>query len=193
MYRIDNLLKEDQKLFHTRDLALLWGIENDNTLYTTIKRYVDKNILIPVHKGFYSTLPLDRIDTIKLGAAALSRYSYVSCEHILSLAGIIFQPINSITFVSSISKKFTIAGFYPSTSPALVAGRYGISDFLVRRLKDIYLYNEAGVFMENGVKKASLERAVADILYYNSHFHFDNRQSINWQKVRKIQKEVGYS
>lgn len=176
MYRIDNLLKEDQKLFHTRDLALLWGIENDNTLYTTIKRYVDKNILIPVYKGFYSTIPIERIDRIKLGAAALLRYSYVSCEYILSLAGIIFQPINAISFVSSISKKFSIAGSY----------------FLVRRLKDIYLFNETGVFMENGVRKASLERAVADILYYNPHSHFDNRQSINWQKVKKIQKEVGY-
>ena len=40
MYKIDVLLKQDQKVFHTQDLALLWGIINKNTLYTTIKRYL---------------------------------------------------------------------------------------------------------------------------------------------------------
>lgn len=41
MYRIDKLLKANQKLFHTKDIYLLWGITNKNTLYTTIKEGTD--------------------------------------------------------------------------------------------------------------------------------------------------------
>ena len=34
--KLNILLKHPQNLFHTKDLALLWGIKNTNTLYTTI-------------------------------------------------------------------------------------------------------------------------------------------------------------
>lgn len=176
MYRIDTLLKQEKKLFHTRDLALLWGIEKDNTLYTTIKRYVQKRILVPIQKGFYSTVPLDRINPLELGMSILHTYSYISCEYILSLTGIIFQTQNYITLVSSVSRKFDVSGH----------------KYLVRRLKDKYLFNSCGINAENGIAKASLERAVADLLYFNPRYHFDNRKSIDWDKVKKIRKEVGY-
>ena len=61
MYKINKLLQAPTKLFHTQDLALLWGISNRNTLYTQIKRYVQKSILHPIHKGFYATVNPDRI------------------------------------------------------------------------------------------------------------------------------------
>ena len=89
MYRIDTLLKLKEKLFHTNDLALLWGITNKNTLYTTIKRYLQKGILIPVHKGFYSTVPIDQLDPFKLAIGYLHRFTYISCETVLIQEGII--------------------------------------------------------------------------------------------------------
>jgi hypothetical protein len=39
---------------------------------------------------------------------------------------------------------------------------------------------------------ANIERAVADLLYFNSNYYFDNKKRIDWKKVKKIQKEVGY-
>jgi len=54
MYKINKLLAAKQEVFHTNDLALLWDIRNRNTLYTTIKRYVAKGTLIPIHKGLYA-------------------------------------------------------------------------------------------------------------------------------------------
>ena len=176
MYRIDILLKENRQLFHTRDLALLWGTENDNTLYTVIKRYVKKGILIPIFKGFYSTVPLDNIDPLILGLTALSSFAYVSCEYVLSLKGIIFQSINFITLISDISKKIKI----------------GKHEYLVRRLKDVHLFNEAGIYEEKGIKMATTERAYADMLYYNPNFYIDSRKGIDFKKVNRIRKEVGY-
>ena len=106
MYKIDKLIKTGENLFHTSDLALLWQITNKNTLYTTIKRYTNKGILIPVQKGLYSTIPLTQIDPLRLGAVVLHTYSYVSCEYVLYLSGIISQAVYAYTFVSTVSKKF---------------------------------------------------------------------------------------
>lgn len=157
MYRIDALLKSDQKLFHTQDLSLIWGIENKNTLYTTIKRYIDKGILIPIKKGFYSTVSLDRIHPWLLGVSYLHRYAYVSCETILFLEGEIFQKGEMITLVSDISLRFEINGNF----------------YLVRKMKDIYLYDTKGIKEKNGILVADRDRAIKDMLYFNPHYHFD--------------------
>lgn len=174
MYRIDILLKLKEKLFHTNDLALLWGITNKNTLYTTIKRYVQKGILISIHKGFYSTVPIDQIDPFKLAIGYLHKFAYVSCETVLIREGIIFQKENYLTLISSVSKKFSIANH----------------SYLVRQLKDNYLYYDRGIDSIDGVMTASTERAVADLLYFNPNCYFDNKKKINWKKVKKIQKSV---
>ncbi|MEK7633779.1 MAG: hypothetical protein AAB437_02965 [Patescibacteria group bacterium] len=176
MYRIDTLLKLKEKLFHTNDLALLWGITNKNTLYTTIKRYIQKGVLIPIHKGFYSTVPINQVNPFKLAIGFLHQFAYVSCETILVREGIIFQKENYLTLVSSVSKKFTIADH----------------SYLVRQLKDNYLYYDRGVDNVGGVMTASIERAVADLLYFNPNYYFDNKKRIDWKRVKIIQKEVGY-
>lgn len=174
MYRIDKLLKSEQKLFHTPDLALLWNITNKNTLYTTIKRYVDRGILIPIHKGFYATAPLEKINPLRLGIGYLHRFAYLSCETVLAQQGIIFQYADTFTLVSDKSTKF----------------RLGQWEYLVRKLNSKYLYNDRGLMEKEGIFIATLERAVADILYFDPHYHFDALKAINWSAVKKIQKEV---
>lgn len=174
MYRIDALLKQDKKLFHTNDLALLWQIEISNTLYTTIKRYVQKGILKRIHKGFYSVVPIEELDPVEVGIGYLHSFAYLSTESILVENGVIFQASDYITLVSSVSKKFTV----------------GTYSYLVRKMKDEFLYQTMGLTERGDIKVATLERAVADMLYFNPNVHFDNREMINWQKVLKIKKEA---
>lgn len=183
MYRLNNhnpdkksiLLKQERKLFHINDLALLWGIINKNTLYTTIKRYKQKGVLIPVHKGFYSVVPLSELDPTTLGVSCLHSYAYLSTETILAREGVIAQAIPALTLVSNTSKKFELAGNY----------------YVVRKMKDEFLYNDLGIVQKDNHQEATVERAVADLLYFNPRYHFDNREAIDWEKVRHIQKEVG--
>lgn len=174
MYKIDKLLKLDEKLFHTADLGLIWGIENKNTLYTTIKRYVKKGILIPIHKGFYATVPLAKINPLKLALGYLHQFAYLSCESVLIREGVIFQQENYYTLVSSVSQKFSLAGH----------------SFLIRKMKDEFLYNDAGIVEKDKLKIASLERAVFDMIYFNPHFYFDNPKKINWRRVKEIKRLV---
>ncbi|MFQ5434335.1 MAG: hypothetical protein ACE5FD_05610 [Anaerolineae bacterium] len=176
MYRITQLLQQPRTLFHTQDLAILWGIENKNTLHTTISRYVKSGVLNRIHKGFYSTVPLDEIDPIELGISYLHVFSYLSCETVLFEHGIINQPPNYITLVSSKSTKFTIQ-----------QNRY-----LVRQMKAEYLYNPAGITRIARYLVASVERAVADISYFNPHYHFDAPNLVDWDGVALIQKRIDY-
>ena len=184
MYRLNKpkldkksiLLKQDRKIFHTNDLALLWEITNKNTLYTTIKRYKKSGTLIPIHKGLYSVMSLSQLDPIILGIAFLHRYAYLSTESILAKEGVIAQAISAVTFVSNTSKKFKLQSTH----------------YLVRQMKNQYLYNNCGIIQKNRYYEATLERAVADLLYYNPNYYFDNKKTIDWDKVEKIQKEVGF-
>jgi len=173
---VNLLLNSSQNLFHTQDLALLWDIQNKNTLYTTIKRYVKRGILFRVYKGFYSKIPIEKVDPIKLGKKSLHSFCYLSTESILTREGIISQSIPYITLISSKSKKFKIKG----------------NTYLSRQMKDEFLFNEFGVEKKNNIKQATIERAVADLLYYNPNYHFDGPSLINWEKVKEIQKKVGF-
>lgn len=176
MYRINELIKLDRKIYHSNDLAILWGIANKNTLYTTIKRYIKKGVLIPIYKGLYSTVPLPQLNPLELGKAIIHRYTYLTTESVLAQAGVIAQATYRYTFASDLTKKATV----------------GSMSFLFRQLKDTYLHNPTGINNQNGIFVANPERAVADMLYFNSKYHFDGAEGIDWEKVRTIQKEVGY-
>ena len=176
MYRIIELNRVDRKVYHSNDLAILWNISNKNTLYTTIKRYVQKGVLIPIFKGLYSTVPVSELDPLELGRAIIHRYTYLTTESVLAQEGIISQATYVYTFVSNISKNETVGNF----------------SYRFRKLKDEYLYNPTGILKKDGNFIATIERAIADMLYYDPKYHFDFSESINFEKVKQIQKEIGY-
>ncbi len=176
MYRIIELNRVDRKVYHSNDLAILWNISNKNTLYTTIKRYVQKGVLIPIYKGLYSTVPISELDPLELGRAIIHRYTYLTTELVLAQVGIISQATYAYTFVSNVSKRVTVEDI----------------SFRFRKLKDEYLYNPTGISKKDGNFVATTERAVADMLYYNPKYHFDFSESIDFEKVKQIQKEIGY-
>ncbi len=173
---MSELLQLDRKIFHTNDLAILWGIADKHNLYMTITRYIDKGVLYPIYKGLYSTVPPGSLNPLELGQAIIHRYTYLTTESVLSQAGIISQTVYDYTFVANISKRVSVGSW----------------SFRFRQLKEDFLYNPTGIVYQNGVFIASTERAVADMLYFNHKYHFDIPESIDFEKVKLIQKEVGY-
>lgn len=176
LHRFAKIATLNEVIFHVDDLANLWGIKNENTLHTTLKRYAKQGLLFRIYRGFYSIKPVDKLDPYLLGLKAIHGHGYISAETVLINSGIIQQSINEITLISSKSAKFSIGG----------------NNYRSRRLADKYLYNPAGVKEKDGIKIASMERAVADLLYFNPRAYFDAGNLINWKKVKLIQKEVGY-
>jgi hypothetical protein len=111
-----------------------------------------------------------------LGKAVIHKFTYLTTESVLSQAGVVFQVTYAHTFVADQSKKVTI----------------GSTSFLFRQLKDEFLYNPTGVVVQDGNYIATTERAVADMLYFNPKYYFDIPDSIDFEKVKLTQKEVGY-
>ncbi len=174
--RFAKLAKLSEIMFHAKDLANLWSIKNKNTLHTTLKRYVQQGLIYRIYRGFYALKPINELDPYLLGIKALHEYSYISTETVLTNAGIINQVTDKITLISSKSKKFKI----------------GDNNFYSRQLNDKFLYQTIGIENKDGIKIATLARAVADLIYFNSKAHFDNAKLIDWKQIKHIQKTIGY-
>ena len=159
MYRISELIQLNKKLYHTNDLAILWRISKRQTLDQTITRYIDRGILFPIYKGLYSTVPIESLDPVELGRSLIHRYAYLTTETILAQAGVILQSVYAYTFATDQSKRVSI----------------GKWTFRYRKLKDLYLHNPAGSLVQQGNFAATVERAVADLLYFDPKYHFDLR------------------
>lgn len=175
-YRFVQLARMNEVIFHTSDLANIWGIQNKNTLYTTLKRYVQQGLIFRIYRGLYSIKPVDQLDPFLLGIKAMHEYCYISTETVLANAGIIQQKINYITLMGSKSKRFSI-------------GEY---NYYCRQISDKFLYQDTGIIKKDGINIATTERAVADLLYFNKQAYFDAQDQINWPEVNKIQKILGY-
>ncbi|MBU1953400.1 hypothetical protein KKH03_00320 [Patescibacteria group bacterium] len=179
-HRFALLAQMNEKVFHASDLAALWEISNKNTLYTTLKRYGRSKLLYRIYKGLYSIVPPARLDPLLLGTKALHEYCYITTETVLFASGYISQKPSAITLAGSSSKKFKVTG-------NLYRSRKLNPKFLMNPLE---ILNIKADNMSGAVKVASAERAIADMLYFNSHFHFDKK--VNWQKITQLQKQIGY-
>ena len=172
--RFLSIAKLRESVFHVGDLAKIWNINNRHNLHITLKRYVDAGLLQRLYRGLYSLKKAEELDPLVLGAKAVNGYCYLSGETILAKHGAIFQQVGYFTFVGQKTKRFKIAGY----------------KYYCRQLKDDFLYNDNGVDKDGEINIASLERAAADILYFNSRYHFDNPGAIDWKKMEKIRRAV---
>lgn len=172
--RIQQLAQKGEVLFHTKDLANLWQISHPNTLRVTLKRYVQSGLLNRIHRGFYSLVPLNQIDPLLLGAKAIHQFCYLSLQSVLYPAGYVSQPPSAHTFVSEKSKRFQMGDY----------------KYIGRQLAPQFLYHPEGIEIIDAVQRATPERAIVDMLYFNPKVHFDKK--IPWKKIRAIQQKIGY-
>lgn len=174
--RFAALARMGEIVFHARDAAVIWEITNVNTLHVTLSRYLRAGLLFRLQNGLYSIKPPRELDPLLVGSKAVHGFCYVSTETILSRAGFIQQHLSHATLVSTVSRSFVLAGHA----------------FRSRRMADTYLSNETGVVRDGSVLIASPARAVADMLYFNPHYHFDASAHIDWDEVSRVQVAVGY-
>ena len=98
--------------------------------------------------------------------------SYVSFETALREAGIIFQHYDTLF----------VAGPWPRT---ITINKTMIT---FRKLKDIVLFNPAGVDNKDNYGIASPERAFLDTIYLFPKYYFDNLRFIDWDKCFELVK-----
>ncbi len=170
------LLEQDKNIFRTPDLAVLWNIEKKNTLYTTIKRYVNRNILYRIQKGLYSTLPISKLHPYELGCAISGPLSYISTETVLANQGVIMQDVRQITLVGRKNKEFKIND----------------KSYICRYLNKEFLVNRAGINTKKHYSIATKQRAAADLYHFNPKYFLDNEEAIEKASLEKIKSTIGY-
>jgi len=180
MYRIRNtskqktLLQQDKRILTTSDLSILWEITNKNTLWTTIKRYIDKGVLYKIQKGLYSTMPIDKLHKYELVCAICGPLSYVTTETVLQNEGLIMQQVNTITLMGARTKKGSINNI----------------NYICRKLGPQYLLNRAGINDTGTYSIATTQRALLDMNQINPRYYIDNEEKMKTIKVSELIKNV---
>ena len=171
------LLEQDRRIFKSTDLALLWQIENRNTLLTTIKRYVARGILHPIKKGLYATVPIEKLHPFELGCAVCGSLSYVTTETVLQKEGLITQNVPTITLMGSKSSKFS----------------FNHHDYFCRYVNSRFLINRIGITDDTKYSIANTGRAVVDLRHVDPNYYIDNALAEKKLKMNEIKGSVGYS
>jgi len=155
---------------------VLWAIQDKNTLWTTIKRYVASGKLYRIKKGVYSKLPLNKLNDYEVACVLCGPLSYITLETVLSKAGAILQNIRPITLAGQKSQTIN----------------FGNKTLQCKQMKPEYLVNRTDIDDTKTFSQATPERALADLLYYKPKYYLDNPLAVNQEKTLELQKEVGY-
>jgi len=166
---ITKLYQSPKTILTTKDLALIWEETKQNNLKAKIAYYVKRGVLIRLTRGVFAR---DKNYNPKELAASVYTPSYVSFETVLREAGIIFQHYDTIFAAGPWSKTLTL-------DKTIIT---------FRKLKDMILFNSAGIISENNFSVASTERAFLDMIYLFPKYYFDNLNPIDWEKCFELVK-----
>jgi predicted transcriptional regulator of viral defense system len=164
---LDTLLRSKKTVFSTKDVALLWGEENEGATRVRLSYYVKKGKLTHIHRGLYAK---DKNYNKFELATRIYTPSYISFETVLTRTGINFQYYSNIFVASYINREIEIDG----------------QKIIFVRMKDYVLSNTVGIEHKDGYAVATKERAFLDRIYVSKDYHFDYLDSLDWDKAFKI-------
>lgn len=166
---IIKLYKSPKTVLSNKDLALIWRENNEESLYAKTAYYVKQKALIRLTRGVFVK---NKDYNLKELATSIYTPSYISFETVLREAGVIFQHYDTIFVVAKWSKTMIVDK----------------NTFSFRKLKDIILFNPAGIVNKENYSVATTERAFLDMIYLFPNYYFDNLKSINWEKCDELVK-----
>ena len=166
---LDILLRSQKTVFSTKDVALLWGAEDSDTVSVRLNYYVKHGKLIRLHRGLYAK---DKNYNRRELANKLYTPSYISFETVLLQEGLTFQWYDTVFLAGRVSRELEVDG----------------QKYEFNKLKDDVLTNTLGIVKKDNYYIATKERAFLDRIYLNGKYHFDNLDGLNWDKCFEIVK-----
>ncbi len=164
---LSSLLRSNKTVFSSKDIALLWHELSTTATRVRLHYYIKRGDLYRIRNGLYAKSP--NYNKFELATRILTP-AYVSFETVLVKEGLIFQYYDPI-FVAS----------YATREVAIDRQVYSF-----RKIKDSVLTDSTGIEHSNETSIATKERAFLDMLYVKANYHFDNLQSLDWDKVFQI-------
>ncbi len=165
--KIDNV----STVFTITEIKILLNIDNQKNVYDALFYAAHKGEMYKISDGIYS---FNKNYSKTEFANKYRRPSYISLYTVLQKAGIVFQPYAAIYVITNRSEDAKIDN----------------QKYIYRKIKDEILLNPPGIEYKNGVHNATPERAICDKLYLDGDEYFDNLKDINWDFMKKINKNV---
>ena len=166
---VGKLYQSSKTILTNRDLASIWGENDQAALNAKTAYYVKRGVLIRLTRGVFAK---EKNYNPKELATSLYIPSYISFETVLREAGAIFQHYDTIFVAGPWPKTMTIAQ----------------TTVTFRKLKDTVLFSSVGVENKDNYSIASPERAFLDTLYLFPEYYFDNLRSLNWERCFELVK-----
>ena len=162
-----SVYKEKRSVFRLKDIALLVGETNFQSINKKLNYYVKTGKLANPRKGIYAKPEHNPEELVCL----IYTPSYISLEYVLQRAGVVFQYDSGITAISYLSR---------SISADEINFRY-------HKIKGEILVNTSGINrLDNQVNIATAERAFLDILYLNTEYYFDNLNPLSKKSIDRL-------
>jgi hypothetical protein len=149
------IYSENRTVFRLRDIAILTGEVDFQSLNKKLNYYVRTGKLGNPRKGIYTKPGYKREEL----ACSIFTPSYISLQYVLQKAGTIFQYDSRITAVSYLNRNVEVEDQL----------------FSFRKIKLSTLVNTTGIIRQpDHINIASPERAFLDLLYLEKDYYFDN-------------------
>ena len=162
-----SIYKDVKTVFRLRDIALMLGETDFESLNKKLNYYVRTDKLLNPRKGIYAKPNYSSEEL----ACVLYTPSYISLEYVLQKAGVLFQFDSRITAISYLSRSIEVED----------------KTFMYRKIKGEIMVNTKGIARQiDQVNIASSERAFLDLLYLNKTYYFDNLNPLNKAKVYEL-------
>jgi len=164
---IYTLYNDSRTVFRLKDVAMLIGETNFNSLNMRLNYYVRTGRLQNPRKGIYCKPDYNSLEL----ACRVFAPAYISLEYVLQQAGVIFQYDSRLTVVSYLSREISIDNQL----------------FSFRKIKNELLVSLQGIEQQgNTVTIATPERAFLDMLYLNGDMYFDNLNPLKIELIEQI-------
>jgi hypothetical protein len=162
-----SIFKDEKTVFRLRDIALLVGEKDFESLNKKLNYHVRTGKLLNPRKGIYAKPNYNSEEL----ACLLYTPSYISLEYVLQKAGVVFQFDSRITSISYLSRSIDVED----------------NSFIYRKIKGEIIADTKGISRQkNQVNIATSERAFLDLLYLNKNYYFDNLNPLNKGKVFEL-------
>jgi predicted transcriptional regulator of viral defense system len=165
------LLKSGRNVFNMDDLGLVWGQNKRSDTVQSARDYARKGELTRLRRGLYAIDSHD-IQIEEVAGRAITP-SYVTGETVLAMHGLIFPATTEVHCAALKTKRISVKG----------------SEIIYHMLKPEVFYDNIGVENRPNFAVASLERAIADLIYvYGGKYDFERLHDVDWDKLSEIGK-----
>ncbi|MDR1197301.1 MAG: hypothetical protein LBL08_03475 [Candidatus Nomurabacteria bacterium] len=165
------LLKSGHNVFNMDDLGLVWGQNKRSDTVQSARDYARKGELIRLRRGLY-VVDQQNIQIEEVAGRAFTP-SYITGETVLAMQGLIFPATTEVYCAALKTKRIAINGY----------------EIIYHMLKPEVFYNPIGIENRDNFAVASLERAIADLIYiYDGKYDFERLHDVDWGKLTKIGK-----